>query len=482
LRLNDGTHTISTNEDFWLLGICRLFFAKNRAKSDSEQHIFVLRNNYNILNNIGLIGLHSGTNYKNARDKFRQVSDIAWDEHPVAYGSGAAVGGIASPLNKLTGMMTPVKAGITTGYVAGMGNADEFSDIPKSSVIGAGAGGVVGKVADQAVKGLTQLRNDTLIDTTAQEINKATTNVLRKSADITGTGSVNNPRIAEQILATSKANVNSAYDNLAKIASESGHDIPIMKTRPKILQVLHNDKTAFGDISKNADVESALAKITSNVAITPQEAATLHKHLSRISAVDGETQHAIKAAQSALSQDITATGNKDLVIALDNARTLYAKDISMNTLNDEIVKHLVPTENGLTFNYKALSTGLKRWTLSKAGKNALKLNPELKVDIQNIQRVISEHGELKNLINPPPAQSFLAEIFGQNFDEILSKNIGGIAGGVVGGAPGALVGQGVQYGLRLGKKGVKEITKLGLQTKPADQLYRKSLQKKLKAE
>jgi hypothetical protein len=62
LGLNDGTNTISSDEDFWLLGICRLFFARNRAKPDSEQHIFVLRNNYNILNNIELIDFHLSTN------------------------------------------------------------------------------------------------------------------------------------------------------------------------------------------------------------------------------------------------------------------------------------------------------------------------------------------------------------------------------------------------------------------------------------
>ena len=417
--------------------------------------------------------------YKSARDQYRQHSDRAWDEHPVAYGSGAVAGGIASPINKLTSAMTPVKAGITTGYVAGIGNADELSDVPKTAVIGAGTGGVVGQASKSVVDGLTQLRNDTLINSTASEINKATTNVLRKSADVTGTGSVNNPRIAEEILTKSKSNVKNAYDNLATIAGQSGHDIPVMNVKPKLLAVLHNDKTAFNDISKNADVESAIAKITSNTPITPKEAATLHQHLSRVTGIDGETQFAIKQAQTALSRDITSTGNKELVTALDNARTLYAKDISMNTLNDEIMKHLVPTENGMTFNYKALSTGLKRWSLSKAGKQAIEFNPELKNDITKIQQVIAEHGELKNLTNPPQAQSFLAEIFGTNFDDILSKNIGGIAGGVVGGAPGAFVGQGVQYTGRLVKRGVKELVKAGLQTKPADELYRKSLQTKL---
>ncbi|WAK01880.1 phage tail tip lysozyme [Methylobacter sp. YRD-M1] len=90
--------------------------------------------------------------YKLARDTVRDRSDTAYDEHAGAYGTGAVVGAVGSPLNKLGVGAAAAKQGALLGSIYGAGNADELADVPLDALTGAGLGAVGGKAIETGGK------------------------------------------------------------------------------------------------------------------------------------------------------------------------------------------------------------------------------------------------------------------------------------------------------------------------------------------
>ena len=403
-------------------------------------------------------------NYKQARDLYRNLTDKAFDEHPIAYGTGAIAGGALSPINKLTKGMGIMGSGATYGAISGAGGANELEDVPKDTLVGAGVGAVGAPVIKYGldktlVNPLKAKVDNLLLDTTKQEVNKASKKLFDVISGRTSEGGITNERLMDKVISDSQDAVGKAYTNLEGVAQNIDNTIPISNTQKAVNEVLNLDNSAFNEVQRNANVASAIDKISRGEQLTAQEAVSLHKHLTRITNIDGETNYALKNAQEALGKDIIGSGNPDLTSALKDASTTYAKDKTIHSLHLAITKALDQTEAGQEVNYKRLITQLKNWRLSTRNDKNLKFNPGLKEAITKIESVVNSHPQLWTQPKVDNS-SLVGKVFGNNFMDIVGKNLGGIAGGAIGGPAGAVAGELAQLGLRgtyhLGKAGVNK--------------------------
>lgn len=90
--------------------------------------------------------------YKKARDKERQALKKDSKDNPGISATAEIAGAIASPLNNIMPGASLAKQGAVIGGVTGLGNseADDLSGAGLDTLKGAGLGGVLGKVADEA--------------------------------------------------------------------------------------------------------------------------------------------------------------------------------------------------------------------------------------------------------------------------------------------------------------------------------------------
>ena len=97
--------------------------------------------------------------------------------------------------------------------------------------------------------------------------------------------------------------------------------------------------------------------------------------------------------------------------------------------------------------------------MSTRNDKNLKFNPGLKEAITKIESVVNSHPQLWTQPKVDNS-SLVGKVFGNNFMDIVGKNLGGIAGGAIGGPAGAVAGELAQLGLRgtyhLGKAGVNK--------------------------
>lgn len=369
--------------------------------------------------------------YKLARDTVRDRSDAAWDQHPVAYGTGAVAGTVANPVNKLLvapklgKVGTGIATGAASGALYGAGAANEMKDIPKDALTGAALGGTVGGVAGRLGKGVVETKHEVMLPVTNTAAENAVTNMMRN------VGGVLYAQNRAAVVEASKQNVKNAYQRLDDLASNVDVNIPPTRTAAAIRDVIDLDNTALNSLSKNRLTRSALEKIKDGSNLNAAEGATLYQELVKISGVDGKTGYALKQAQKALSQDIAESGNAELTNALNTASQSYARDKSLEKLSTVVSRYIKETDNGTFIEHAKLANGLKNWTLTKEGKKVLKYNPSLAEDIKNYRKFVEGNKDLKKLYTDTEAPSFL--------QEILGKTGPGIAANVVGGGVGHLV-------------------------------------------
>lgn len=93
--------------------------------------------------------------YKLARDKWRRISDQAWEQNPVSYGAGATVGMVGTGVGAARIGMQGVKAGATLGGIQAFGSTekDTIQEQLKDTAIGTAVGPAVEKVGVPLVKG-----------------------------------------------------------------------------------------------------------------------------------------------------------------------------------------------------------------------------------------------------------------------------------------------------------------------------------------
>ena len=90
--------------------------------------------------------------YRKARDKEREALKKDSKDNPVISATAEIAGAIASPLNKIMPSASLAKQGAVIGGVTGLGNSEseDLSGVALDTAKGAGLGGVLGKVADEA--------------------------------------------------------------------------------------------------------------------------------------------------------------------------------------------------------------------------------------------------------------------------------------------------------------------------------------------
>lgn len=408
--------------------------------------------------------------YQLARDTVRDRGDKAWEEHPVAYGTGATVGAIGSPINKLAAGTSAVKGGAAIGGVYGAGNANELSDIPQDVAVGAGLGAAGGKAIQGIGNKLSTMQKNALVKTTDEVATNATNNILKTLSGSTG-------KTREEIIYNTAKNVDNVYANLTKVAAKT--DTPIAPNATKsALQIVQDlDNTALNELNKNKTTRIALEKINAGEELNALEASTLHKNMVKISGVDNDTGYAIKQAQKALGEDITAAGNADLTAALNTASTTFARSKSSDSLNKIVEKNLIQTEEGALLNHKAFANSVKNWSLSKDGKKAIKFNPGLKEDIRNYQILINEHPELKTILPNTNASPTMGDII-KSAISFAGNRVGAGIGTSLGGPIGGVIGEGTQLALRGVAKGTGKLAEAAIK-KFGEKGYRAALEAKV---
>lgn len=88
----------------------------------------------------GIQALSPDKTYEEAHQRLEDLKDQAWEQHPVAYGTGKTAGIVG------TAALVPasIPAAVATGAAAGLDTAKNFSDMPMDAVKGAGMGGALG--------------------------------------------------------------------------------------------------------------------------------------------------------------------------------------------------------------------------------------------------------------------------------------------------------------------------------------------------
>lgn len=93
--------------------------------------------------------------YEIARDKWRQISDKAWNEAPVGYGAGAALGLVSSGVGAARLGLQGAKAGAVLGGIGAYGATDKdtIQEQLADTAVGTAAGPLIEKVGAPLVKG-----------------------------------------------------------------------------------------------------------------------------------------------------------------------------------------------------------------------------------------------------------------------------------------------------------------------------------------
>lgn len=95
--------------------------------------------------------------YKLARDKWRQISDAAWEEQPWAYGTGSAVGMLGTGVGAAKAGIQGLKGAAALGALSGAGQAENgLQDTLEGAAVGALAAPVVEKVGLPVIKAIGQ--------------------------------------------------------------------------------------------------------------------------------------------------------------------------------------------------------------------------------------------------------------------------------------------------------------------------------------
>ena len=198
--------------------------------------------------------------------------------------------------------------------------------------------------------------------------------------------------------------------------------------------------------------------------------------------IEGRTGYAIKNAQTALGDDITESGAPELTNALNHARTSYAQSKAAESLDNVIQKHVVEMDGG-KLNFPSLEKGLKNWSMTEDGRNAIKFTPGLKEDITKLRALIKKHPELKSVISDPKQINILPEFIRHPLQSLLfHNNIGGAVGGAIGTAinPGVGTAVGVAAG-KAAQSGIEGVAgaagRAVLKSAPVKQMFKKSIEK-----
>lgn len=95
------------------------------------------------------------TKYEIARDKWRQISNKAWDDSFIGYGAGASLGLVSSGVGAAKLGLQGAKAGAALGGVSGYGASDKDTYIGQlaDTAVGTVAGPLIEKVGVPLVKG-----------------------------------------------------------------------------------------------------------------------------------------------------------------------------------------------------------------------------------------------------------------------------------------------------------------------------------------
>lgn len=160
------------------------------------------------------VGQSSDQVYQGALQGERDHSQAAWDQHPLAYAAGGAVG-MAPTVVLAPGATIPraIGAGALLGGISGIGNATEGNRL-SGGLAGAAIGGTVGAAAPYVVGGLTQAARRVIQPFTESGALSRAGGILRAAA---GDGNA-----AADAIAAAPRPVNGVQPTLAEIADSPG--------------------------------------------------------------------------------------------------------------------------------------------------------------------------------------------------------------------------------------------------------------------
>ncbi|MGJ0430859.1 lytic transglycosylase domain-containing protein [Methylobacter sp.] len=328
-------------------------------------------------------------NYKMARDAYRDRTESAWNEHPVAYGTGAVAGGVLSPINKVAKGAGLVKQGALSGAIYGAGNAKEVEDIPKDALIGTVTGGGLGAVGNglgKAYQALTPNKQNNIITGKANDvIESMLPSSWRPKIDTSGTTTANRLDVvkdqAKKLTNTEYRSVteNNMKANLQRLFSNPNQAEPqvIVGNTQRAVSDLLNKRSSGLSRLPSAEAKSELSQFAEGLKNTTSfdDSMNLYKDINekiRSLKTEGKDVAYWNNIKKALEQDIdnygTFNNRSNVTDAWKETKANYAKLHSFDDLKNLYDKSFNYVDNEARFDPQKFANYAKNWLL-KDGKH-----------------------------------------------------------------------------------------------------------------
>lgn len=269
--------------------------------------------------------------YPEYRDDSRQASDEMWDQHPVAYGTGAAVGAVAAPtlgtakgasmLGRVAPRLagTPAKAAALTAAPLGALNAAGTADstdglgmkMAGGAALGAAGGAVVGKGFDLLVNPYTArwARNNNVPEDVTKAVADRFASYTARDADAAKIGP-NATRVTNSVLRDLQTEIRTYFEK-AKVTE--GVDAGDLKAVSTIISKA-GQKNAVHSTDDIALIHKVFGNDTPAVLHRIDQADTISTHMGSMKEIIGPIAHGIESRNSSGSiMDLINAGTLGLL-------------------------------------------------------------------------------------------------------------------------------------------------------------------------